>query len=98
MEAFQRKTGKLPSMHASKGYRTAQAAIEAIKAVGGAVEDVPRFLDAIRRVKFVSPSGPFSFDERQNAITSLYIREVRRVDGRIQNVTLEAIPGVKTPY
>ena len=54
--------------------------------------------DAIRRVKFVSPSGPFSFDERQNAITNLYIREVRRVDGRIQNVTLDAIPGVKTPY
>jgi len=98
VEGFQKKTGKLPSMHASKGYRTAQVAIEAIKAVGGAVEDLPRFLDAIRRVKFVSPSGPFSFDERQNAITNLYIREVRRVDGRIQNVTLDVIPGVKTPY
>ena len=35
---------------------------EAIKAIGGRVEERQRFLDALRKAKFEGPAGSVSFD------------------------------------
>ena len=66
----------------------------ALAAVKGDVENKPAFMAAMRKVHFNAPRGPFRFDANQNGIIEVYIREVRKVGDRYQNVVLDAIPNV----
>ena len=75
-------------------YLAGKAAGEAIKAVGGNVEDQARFLDALRRVRFEAPGGPFRFDDKQNAVIPTYLRRVDRVGGKLQNTVIDVVPDV----
>lgn len=68
--------------------------IEGLKAVNGQIEDAPRFLEALRKVQLVTGRRPIRFDQHQNAILNVQIRQVREVVGKVQNVVLEVIPGV----
>lgn len=46
-----------------------------------------------------SPRGPIAIDpETRDIVQNEYIREVRKVDGRLANVELETIPAVKDPW
>ena len=46
-----------------------------------------------------SPRGPISIDpETRDIVQNEYIREVRKVDGKLANVELETIPNVKDPW
>ena len=92
--AFQKKYNVTPSRYADQGYTGARVIIEALKAVNGQVEDVPRFLEALRKVELVTGRGPIRFDQHQNAILNVQIRQVREVGGGIHNVVLEVIPNV----
>lgn len=92
--AFQKKHNVPPSRYADQGYTGARVIIEALKAVNGQIEEVPRFLEALRKVEVVTGRGPTRFDQHQNAILNVQIRQVREVAGRIDNVVLEVIPGV----
>jgi len=93
-QAFSKKFGKDPAYNNHLGYLAAKAAGEALKAVGGNVEDQPRFLEALRRVRFEAPGGSFRFDEKQNAIIPTYIRRVDKVGGKLQNTVLDVVPDV----
>ena len=45
-----------------------------------------------------SPRGPISIDpETRNIVQTIYIREVRKVDGSYQNVIIDKIEAVKDP-
>lgn len=88
------QNNKEPTSYHDMGYVTAKAVTETLRAVNGKVEDVPRFLDALRKVRFESPQGVFRFDDKQNAIIDLHIRKVDKVDGKLMNVYLEKISGV----
>lgn len=68
--------------------------IEGLEAVNGQIEDAPRFLEALRKVQLVTGRGPIRFDQHQNAILNVQIRQVREVEGKVQNVVLDVIPGV----
>jgi branched-chain amino acid transport system substrate-binding protein len=92
--AFNRKYRKDPVYNNHLGYLAARAAGEAIKAVNGNVEDQARFLDALRRVRFDAPGGPFRFDDKQNAVIPTYIRRVERVGGKLQNTTIDVVADV----
>ena len=92
--AINKKFRKDPVYNNHLGYLAAKAAGEALKAVGGNVEDQARFLEALRRVKFEAPGGSFRFDERQNAIIPTYIRRVDKVGGKLQNTVLDVVPDV----
>jgi branched-chain amino acid transport system substrate-binding protein len=61
------------------GYVNVKVVGEALKAINGKVEDQKAFLSALRKVKFDAPRGPFSFDEKQNAILTVYVRKVEKV-------------------
>src|SRR5438874_2315099 len=84
VQAFAKKYRKDPVYNNHLGYLAAKACGEAIKAVNGNVEDQPRFLDALRKVRFEAPGGAFRFDDKQNAIIPTYIRRVDKVGGRLQ--------------
>ena len=94
VQAFSKKFGKDPAYNNHLGYLAAKSAGEAIKAVGGAVEDQARFLAALRKVRFDAPGGAFRFDDKQNAIIPTYIRRVDKVNGKLQNTVLDVVPDV----
>jgi branched-chain amino acid transport system substrate-binding protein len=94
VQAFNRKYRKDPVYNNHLGYLAAKASGEALKAVNANVEDHARFLDALRRVKFEAPGGPFRFDEKQNAIIPTYIRRVERVGGKLQNTVIDVVADV----
>ena len=94
VQAFSKKYGKEPVYNNHLGYLAARAAGEAIKAVNGNVEDQARFLEALRRVKFDAPGGPFRFDDKQNAVIPTYIRRVEKVGGKLQNTVVDVVPEV----
>jgi branched-chain amino acid transport system substrate-binding protein len=94
VKAYRAKYNEYPGVYSEQGYLGAKAILMALEAVKGDVENREAFLAAMRKVKFHAPQGPFSFDANQNAIIPVYIREVRKVDGRYANVDLDVIPAV----
>ena len=49
-------------------------------------------------MRWESPRGPISIDpETRNIVQTIYIREVRKVDGSYQNVIIDKIEAVKDP-
>ena len=94
VQAFNKKYGRDPVNNNHLGYLAAKAGGEALKAVGGNVEDQSRFLDALRKIRFEAPGGAFRFDEKQNAIIPTYIRRVEKVGGKLQNTVFDVVPDV----
>jgi branched-chain amino acid transport system substrate-binding protein len=91
VQAYLAKYKQYPSMYSEEAYVTAKVITLALDAVKGDVENKEAFLAALRKVKFAAPRGPFSFDANQNAVIPIYLREVRKVEGRYANVVLDKI-------
>ncbi len=91
VQAFTKKFKKEPVYNNHLGYLAGRAVGEALKSVGGNVEDQAKFLDALRRVKFEAPGGPFRFDEKQNAIIPTYLRRVEKVNGKLQHTVFDVV-------
>ena len=87
--AFNKKYRKDPNYNNHLGYLAGKSGGEGLKAINGNVEDQPRFLEALRRVRFEAPGGSFRFDEKQNAIIPTYIRRVEKVGGKLQNTVID---------
>ena len=84
--------GKLrASFAAAQAYDTFGAIYEAIDAQGGDVTGEGT-LAALRGHSFDGLRGTFAIDETGEVVQSIYIREVRRVGGRLENVEIEEIP------
>lgn len=91
---YREKFGYDPGMFSSGGYNGGKAVIEALKAVKGKIEDKDAFLNALRKVKFEAPMGPFRFDDHQNVVLNVYIRRVEKKDGNYVNVVFDKVPDV----
>jgi branched-chain amino acid transport system substrate-binding protein len=94
VKAFFDKHKEYPSIFAEQGYVGAKAIVLALKAVKGNMENKEPFMAALRKVTFAAPHGRFAFDANQSGIVPIYIREVRKVEGRYANVVLDMIPDV----
>jgi len=93
--AFEAKAGKIPSYYAETCYTNARWIVEAVKAVGGRVEDREQLLAALRRVELKDfPRGPVSIDRWGNPVQNIYVRKVERVSGRLQNSVIATFPAV----
>jgi len=94
-KAFEAKAGKIASYYSEATYTNMRWITEAIKAVGGKVEDRPALLAALRKVDIKDTArGPLSVDAHGNPVQNIYIRKVERVGGRLQNTVVATYPAV----
>ena len=93
--SYEASEGKLPNYYTAIAFTGAKALAEAIKAVDGDLEDRDAFLAAAREVTFDGPMGPFRYDEYQNPILNVYVREVKiDADGKAYNALVHTIENV----
>lgn len=56
--------------------------------------DYDKTIALLKGMKFESPRGPIMIDDHRDIVQNVYIREVRKVDGKLQNVEIDTIPMV----
>lgn len=94
-KAFEARAGKVPSYYGETCYTNARWIVEAMKAVGGKVENREAFLAALRRVELKDfPRGPVKIDTWGNPVQNIYVRRVERVGGKLQNTVIATFPAV----
>ena len=86
-----------PNFMACAGYDGMAAIAEALKKTNGSVEP-DAFLAALKGMKINSPRGPIMIDpETRDIVQTVYIREVKKVGGLLQNVEFDKFPDQKDP-
>jgi branched-chain amino acid transport system substrate-binding protein len=82
---------------ACAGYDGMAAIAEALNKTQGSV-DAEKLLAAFKGMKLMSPRGPIMIDpETRDIVQTVYIRQVRKVDGALHNIEFEKFPDVKDP-
>ncbi len=93
--AFEKKYNRTPSFYSENCYTGARVVSEAVKAIGGKVEDRAALMAALRKVEIAdTPRGPIKMDPYGNPIQNIYIRKVERVNGKLQNTVIYTYPNV----
>ena len=86
-----------PNFMACAGYDGMAAIAEALKKTQGSV-DPEKLLAAFKGMKLTSPRGPIMIDaETRDIVQTVYIRQVRKVNGVLRNVEFEKFPDVRDP-
>ncbi len=94
-QAYEAKFKQVPSYYSEGTYVAGVALQAALEATGGDIENVDRFLAALRKVDLSdAPRGPMKFDEYGNPVQNIYVRKVERVGGRLQNTVIHTFPAV----
>ncbi len=93
--AVRAKTGRAPSAFHAGSYTAARWLMEAVRLVGGNVEDRAGLAAALRRVEIADdPRGPLKLAPDGSVIMNIYIRRVERVGGELQNTVIYTYPAV----
>lgn len=83
VKAYQKMSGgRYPDDIVEGSYVAGGVIIDGIKSTKGDTRDVQKLLENFRRLKLVTPRGPFAFDENQNSICNIYIEKVVKKEGR----------------
>ncbi len=101
VQAYEAKFKQIPSYYSEGTYVAGLALKAALEATGGDIENVDKFLSALRKVDLSDvPRGPMRFDDFGNPIQNIYVRKVERVGGRLQNSVIHTFPSVSQfgPY
>ncbi len=99
VQEYLKRMGGLPGKQAFSGYLSAQVIVAALEAIEGDIEDVPRFLKALKEVDISdTPRGRFRFDANQNPILDCYFLLLEKVDGQILNVPIAVLKDTVSPY
>jgi branched-chain amino acid transport system substrate-binding protein len=96
-EAVVAKIRRPANRYSALGFVAGKAAIEALRAIDGKIENRDAFLGALKRVQFESPKGPVKFDEQNQVIVSLFVYKVEEVGGRLQNKFIKVVHDVRAP-
>jgi branched-chain amino acid transport system substrate-binding protein len=93
---YRARFGKVPSYFAETNYTSGRWINEAVKSLGGNVEDREKLLAALRRVEIAdAPRGPIKLDGYGNPIQNVYFRKIERNrDGELQNTVILTIGAV----
>jgi branched-chain amino acid transport system substrate-binding protein len=96
MQMAQEKLKRTPSYFHAVMYSAGRWIIEAVKSVGGQMEDREKLLAAIRKASETTPDprGPIKLDEYGNPTENVYIVKVEKVGGRLQNTVVHTYPMV----
>jgi branched-chain amino acid transport system substrate-binding protein len=93
--AYEARYKQTPSYYSEGTYVAGLVLKAALEATGGDIENVDRFLGALRKVDLSDmPRGPMRFDDYGNPIMNIYVRKVERVSGRLQNSVVHTFPSV----
>src|SRR5262249_23353409 len=91
--AYEAKFKQIPSYYSEGTYVAGIALKAALEATGGDIENVDKFLAALRRVDLSdAPRGPMKFDDFGNPIQNVYVRRVEKLNGRLQNTAIHTFP------
>src|SRR5712691_9763718 len=94
VQAFRAKFNRDPGAPAVFTYSALLAIDQAAKAIGGKLEDAPRFIEALRRMDLDAPQGRIHFDKLQNVVSDIYISRIDKVGGQIVPTVIETIRNV----
>jgi branched-chain amino acid transport system substrate-binding protein len=100
-EDYLKKYNEDPDAIALQGYDTMRVILKALDTTAGKTEDVEALRQAILAVKIDdSPRGHFYFDENGQAVQDIYIKQVKKVDGKLVNVVVKTYKDVSQfgPY
>ena len=93
--AFEKAYNRVPSFYSENCYTGARLLGEAIKAIGGRVEDRPALMGALRTAEVGdAPRGPVKMDPYGNPTQNIYIRKIERMNGVLQNTIVFTYPNV----
>ena len=93
--AFEKAYNRTPSFYSENCYTGARIISEAVRAIGGKVEDRAALMAALRQVEITdAPRGPVKMDPYGNPTQNVYIRRVERVGGRLQNTVIHTYTAV----
>ena len=97
VKAYRAEFKRTPDFVAVGAYDGMHVIYEALKKTNGN-GDGDALISAAKGMRWESPRGPISIDpETRNIVQTIYIREVRKVDGSYQNVIIDKIEAVKDP-
>jgi branched-chain amino acid transport system substrate-binding protein len=86
-----------PNFMSLGGYDGMHLIYEALKKTGGDT-DADKLIAAMKGMSWVSPRGPISIDpDTRDIVQNIYMREVKRVNGKLSNVEFATIENVKDP-
>src|SRR3989441_1117169 len=93
--AYEAKFKQVPSYYSEGTYVAGVALKAALEATGGDIENVEKFLGALRQADLSdAPRGPIRFDDYGNPVQNVYVRKVEKVGGRLQNTVVHTFPSV----
>ena len=93
--AFEKAYSRIPSFYSENCYTGARIINEAVRAIGGKVEDRLGLMTALRKVAITdAPRGPVEMDPYGNPTQNIYIRKVERIGGKLQNTVVYTYPHV----
>ncbi|HKC96463.1 MAG TPA: ABC transporter substrate-binding protein [Methylomirabilota bacterium] len=93
--AFEMAYNRIPSFYSENCYTGARIINEAVRAIGGKVEDRAALMAALRKVEITdAPRGPVQMDGYGNPTQNIYIRKVEKVGGKLQNTVIHTYPNV----
>ena len=96
--AFSEKHQRTASEFTVQGFDTGRLIVEALKLTSGKTADKAALVEAIHRVHFTSPRGPFRIDPAtNNVIQDIYIFEMRQTGYDIRHVVIDKIADVQDP-
>ena len=89
--------GRNPDIYSIGGYDGMHLIYEALKKTGGKT-DGRALIEASKGLAWESPRGPMSIDPRtRDVVQTIYVREVKKVDGKPGNIIIDRIEKVKDP-
>lgn len=86
-----------PNFMAVGGYDGMAAVYEVARKLNGNI-DADKAMQILRGMKWTSPRGPIQIDaDTRDIVQNVYVREAKKVGGKIYNVEFETFPAVKDP-
>jgi branched-chain amino acid transport system substrate-binding protein len=82
-----------PDFTGVAAYDVMAAIYKIVEAENGKI-DPDKTMALIKGMKFESPRGPIMIDQNRDIVQNVYIREVRKLDDKLQNVEFDTIPAV----
>jgi branched-chain amino acid transport system substrate-binding protein len=96
--AYRDKTKEYPNLFSDYGYVSMQVIDASLKATDGDTSNKDKLAEAMTKVQFQAPRGPFRFDPvTHNPIQNVYICEEQEKDGRLVTATIDTRKDVQAP-